>query len=92
MGVEWELYFVARNKGTGGVIFWKYALVPMGHVLREDRRCVRESGGGVGVDGVPGSKLKVAAGCEERWIPDVSQTKRDLYWETIPTWLGSQRL
>ena len=38
----------------------------------------------VGVDGVPGTKLKVAAGCEERWIPDVSQTKRDLYWETIP--------
>ena len=38
----------------------------------------------VGVDDVPGRKIQVAAGCERRWIPDVSRTKRDLYCETIP--------
>ena len=36
------------------------------------------------MEGIPGSRLKVAAGCEERWTPDLSQTKRDRYWETIP--------
>ena len=35
--IEWELYFVARDKGKGGVVFWKYALVPMGHVLSAER-------------------------------------------------------
>ena len=34
---EWELYFVAREVGKGGVVFWKYALAPMGHVVDEGR-------------------------------------------------------
>ena len=34
---EWDLYFVARDGGKEGVVFWKYALVPKGHVLQEGR-------------------------------------------------------
>ena len=110
---EWELYLVGRDSGKGGVVFWKYAIVPVGYKLEGGGEWIvggrieevlgrvevehrKKSGaqvgahgqhchlGIVGVEGIPGSRLKVAAGCEERWTPDLSQTKRDLYWETIP--------
>ena len=110
---EWELYFIGKESGKGGVVFWKYAIVPLGYELQGGGEWIvggwikevlgrvevvhRERSGAqvgthgqhchlgiVGVEGVPGSRLMVAAGCEERWTPDLSQSKRDRYWETIP--------